>query len=60
VVWNLSAVLPRRSLLVLSGNGADMAKHCVPAVKQRRISITLRKKPQWARDINAAARAKLG
>jgi hypothetical protein len=54
-----SAVLPRRSLLVLKGNGADMAKHCIPSVKARRISITLRKQPPWARDINNAARANL-
>jgi alkylated DNA repair protein alkB family protein 5 len=31
--------------LVLKGNGADMAKHCIPSVKARRISITLRKQP---------------
>ena len=41
-------VLPRRSLLVLQGNGADVAKHCIPKVKERRISITLRKMPEWA------------
>ncbi|KAF3339231.1 RNA demethylase ALKBH5 [Carex littledalei] len=35
--------LPRGSVLVLSGNGADEAKHCVPAVRSRRISITFRK-----------------
>jgi len=42
--------LPTRSLLVLSGNGANLAKHCIPAVQCRRISITLRKMPRWARD----------
>ena len=31
------------SCLVLKGNGADIAKHCVPAVTKPRISITLRK-----------------
>ena len=28
---------------MLKGNGADIAQHCVPAVSQPRISITLRK-----------------
>lgn len=31
------------SCLVLAGNGADVAMHCVPPVKRRRMSITLRK-----------------
>ncbi len=31
------------SCLVLKGNGADLAMHCVPPVSQRRMSITLRK-----------------
>lgn len=31
------------SCLVLKGNGADVAMHCVPPVHARRISITLRK-----------------
>ncbi|CAI9780566.1 unnamed protein product [Fraxinus pennsylvanica] len=35
--------LPVGSVLVLKGNGADVAKHCVPAVPTRRISITFRK-----------------
>jgi alkylated DNA repair protein alkB family protein 5 len=35
--------LPAGSVLVLSGNGADVAKHCVPAVPAKRISITFRK-----------------
>ncbi|KAL6582693.1 RNA demethylase alkbh9b [Orobanche minor] len=35
--------LPVGSVLVLNGNGADMAKHCVPAVPSKRISITFRK-----------------
>jgi hypothetical protein len=30
-------------VLVLNGNGADLAKHCVPAVPTKRISITFRK-----------------
>ncbi|XP_042025809.1 RNA demethylase ALKBH9B-like [Salvia splendens] len=32
-----------RSVLVLKGNGADVAKHCVPAVPSKRISITFRR-----------------
>ncbi|XP_054818588.1 RNA demethylase ALKBH9B-like isoform X2 [Prosopis cineraria] len=32
-----------RSVLVLNGNGADVAKHCVPAVSSKRISITFRR-----------------
>ncbi|KAL5713558.1 mRNA N(6)-methyladenine demethylase [Ranunculus cassubicifolius] len=35
--------LPIGSVLVLKGNGADVAKHCVPAVRGKRISITFRK-----------------
>ncbi|KAL6651668.1 hypothetical protein ACP70R_010593 [Stipagrostis hirtigluma subsp. patula] len=38
-----SIPLPVGSVLVLSGNGADVAKHCVPAVPAKRISITFRK-----------------
>eukprot|EP00271_Cylindrocystis_brebissonii_P010525 TRINITY_DN26723_c0_g1_i1.p1 TRINITY_DN26723_c0_g1~~TRINITY_DN26723_c0_g1_i1.p1 ORF type:complete len:939 (-),score=248.54 TRINITY_DN26723_c0_g1_i1:601-3417(-) len=36
-------MLPPGSVLVLQGNGADLAKHAVPAVKSRRISITFRR-----------------
>ncbi|XP_077231390.1 RNA demethylase ALKBH9B-like [Tasmannia lanceolata] len=35
--------LPVGSVLVLNGNGADVAKHCVPSVPAKRISITFRK-----------------
>ncbi|XP_074584333.1 RNA demethylase ALKBH9B-like isoform X2 [Curcuma longa] len=35
--------LPLGSVLILNGNGAEIAKHCVPAVPSRRISITFRK-----------------
>ena len=31
------------SCLVLKGNGADIAQHCVPPVGARRMSITLRR-----------------
>ncbi|KAM4088244.1 hypothetical protein ACB094_07G056200 [Castanea mollissima] len=39
----VSIPLPLGSVLVLNGNGADIAKHCVPAVPAKRISITFRK-----------------
>ncbi|KAG0610280.1 hypothetical protein M758_7G053200 [Ceratodon purpureus] len=39
----LSLPLPVGSVLVLNGNGADVAKHAVPAVPTERISITFRK-----------------
>ncbi|KNA21113.1 hypothetical protein SOVF_046320 isoform D [Spinacia oleracea] len=35
--------LPTGSVMVLNGNGADVAKHCVPAVPSKRISITFRR-----------------
>eukprot|EP00277_Geminigera_cryophila_P000920 CAMPEP_0179411008 /NCGR_PEP_ID=MMETSP0799-20121207/3654_1 /TAXON_ID=46947 /ORGANISM="Geminigera cryophila, Strain CCMP2564" /LENGTH=386 /DNA_ID=CAMNT_0021183021 /DNA_START=42 /DNA_END=1202 /DNA_ORIENTATION=- len=47
--------LSRRSLLILAGNGANVAKHCIPAVQSRRISITLRRLPTWAREARDAA-----
>ncbi|KAI6671486.1 hypothetical protein NL676_006371 [Syzygium grande] len=41
--------LPVGSVLVLNGNGADVAKHCVPAVPTKRISITFRKMDEFKR-----------
>ncbi|KAI0497989.1 hypothetical protein KFK09_021230 [Dendrobium nobile] len=38
-----SIPLPLGSVLVLNGNSADVAKHCVPVVPTRRILITFRK-----------------
>ncbi|KAE8818920.1 putative alpha-ketoglutarate-dependent dioxygenase ABH5 [Hordeum vulgare] len=38
-----SIPLPVGSVLVLNGNGADVAKHSVPVVPAKRISITFRK-----------------
>ena len=38
-----SCNLPVGSVLVLDGNGANVAKHCVPSVSTDRISITFRK-----------------
>ncbi|XP_020599099.1 uncharacterized protein LOC110038566 [Phalaenopsis equestris] len=32
--------LPVGSILVLKGNGADVAKQCIPKVRHRRVSIT--------------------
>ncbi|KAI3667439.1 hypothetical protein L6452_42497 [Arctium lappa] len=39
----VSIPLHIRSVFILKGNGADVAKHCVPAVPAKRISITLRR-----------------
>ncbi|XP_021800646.1 uncharacterized protein LOC110744918 isoform X2 [Prunus avium] len=39
----VSLPLPVGSVLILNGNAADIAKHCVPGVTARRISITFRK-----------------
>lgn len=39
----VSVPLPVGSVLILSGNGSDIAKHCVPSVPTKRISITFRK-----------------
>ncbi|KAK9164746.1 hypothetical protein Syun_005648 [Stephania yunnanensis] len=39
----VKVALPVGSVLILNGNGADIAKHCVPAVPAKRISITFRK-----------------
>eukprot|EP00267_Zea_mays_P018919 NP_001333995.1 uncharacterized LOC103638106 [Zea mays] len=42
-IGSIAIPLPVGSVLVLNGNGADVAKHCVPAVPTKRISITFRK-----------------
>ncbi|XP_020590662.1 uncharacterized protein LOC110031672 [Phalaenopsis equestris] len=42
-IGSMSVPLPVGSVLVLNGNGADIAKHCVPSVPFKRISITFRK-----------------
>ncbi|KAL9267644.1 RNA demethylase ALKBH9B-like protein [Drosera capensis] len=39
----VSIPLPLGSVLILNGSGADVAKHCVPAVPAKRISVTFRK-----------------
>ncbi|KAL1215564.1 RNA demethylase ALKBH9B [Cardamine amara subsp. amara] len=41
----------KSSVLVLKGNGADVAKHCVPAVPTKRISITFRKMDESKRPV---------
>ncbi|KAL0726105.1 hypothetical protein Bca4012_022198 [Brassica carinata] len=46
-----SLPLPLGSVLVLQGNGADVAKHCVPAVPKKRISITFRKMDESKRPV---------
>ncbi|XP_020578067.1 uncharacterized protein LOC110023143 [Phalaenopsis equestris] len=35
--------LPRGSVMILKGNGADIAKHCIPGVRHCRVSITFRR-----------------
>ncbi|XP_020598317.1 uncharacterized protein LOC110037918 [Phalaenopsis equestris] len=35
--------IPVGSVLVLKGDGADIAKHCIPGVRHRRVSVTFRK-----------------
>ncbi|XP_062227977.1 RNA demethylase ALKBH9B-like [Phragmites australis] len=40
---SIAIPLPVGSVLVLNGNGADVAKHCIPAVPTKRISITFRR-----------------
>ncbi|GMJ07887.1 hypothetical protein like AT2G17970 [Hibiscus trionum] len=46
--------LPVGSVLVINGNGADVAKHCVPAVPSKRISITFRRMDESKRPIGYA------
>ncbi|KAG6645583.1 hypothetical protein I3843_08G126300 [Carya illinoinensis] len=48
---NFAIPLPVGSVLVLNGNGADVAKHCVPAVPTKRISITFRRMDESKRPI---------
>ncbi|KAE8695132.1 2-oxoglutarate and Fe(II)-dependent oxygenase superfamily protein isoform 2 [Hibiscus syriacus] len=43
--------LPVGSVLVLNGNGADIAKHCVPAVPTKRLSITFRRMDELKRPV---------
>ncbi|KAG2604074.1 RNA demethylase ALKBH9B-like [Panicum virgatum] len=49
---SIAIPLPVGSVLVLNGNGADVAKHCVPAVPTKRISITFRKMDPAKRPFN--------
>ncbi|XP_023518278.1 uncharacterized protein LOC111781804 [Cucurbita pepo subsp. pepo] len=46
--------LPVGSVLVLNGNSADVARHCVPAVPTKRISITFRRIDESKRPIEYA------
>ncbi|XP_074267957.1 RNA demethylase ALKBH9B-like [Silene latifolia] len=43
--------LPVGSVLVLNGNGANVAKHCVPGVPSKRISITFRRMRESKRPV---------
>ncbi|XVF59761.1 hypothetical protein PTKIN_Ptkin07bG0301900 [Pterospermum kingtungense] len=51
---SIAISLPVGSVLVLNGNGADIAKHCVPAVPTKRISITFRRMDELKRPIGYA------
>jgi len=42
--------LPARSVMVLDGNGANIARHCIPSVAEYRVSWTLRRMPVWVRE----------
>ncbi|KAH0467580.1 hypothetical protein IEQ34_002613 [Dendrobium chrysotoxum] len=42
-IGSASIPLPVGSVLLLNGNGANLAKHCIPAVSYKRISVTFRK-----------------
>ncbi|KAH0459248.1 hypothetical protein IEQ34_012062 [Dendrobium chrysotoxum] len=42
-IRSASIPLSVESVLVLNGNGANLAKHCIPAVFYKRISVTFRK-----------------
>ncbi|XP_031116409.1 RNA demethylase ALKBH9B-like isoform X1 [Ipomoea triloba] len=43
--------LPVGSVLVINGNSADVAKHCVPSVPTKRISITFRRMDESKRPV---------
>jgi len=44
--------VPRRSVLVLQGNSADLVKHCVPRVSKKMVSVTFRRmRPYFAQKI---------
>ncbi|XP_006655769.1 RNA demethylase ALKBH9B isoform X2 [Oryza brachyantha] len=49
---SIAIPLPVGSVLILNGNGADVAKHCVPAVPSKRISVTFRKMDPAKRPFN--------
>ncbi|KAI0501440.1 hypothetical protein KFK09_016385 [Dendrobium nobile] len=51
-IGSASIPLPVGSVLVLNGNGADLAKHCIPAVSCKRISVTFRKMDKAKRPFN--------
>ncbi|GMH04355.1 hypothetical protein Nepgr_006194 [Nepenthes gracilis] len=50
----LAIPLPIGSVLVLNGNGADVAKHCVPAVPTKRISLTFRRMDELKQPVDYA------
>ncbi|XVF18015.1 hypothetical protein REPUB_Repub10bG0175000 [Reevesia pubescens] len=56
---SIAIPLPVGSVLVLNGNGADVAKHFVPAVPTKRISITFRRMDELKRPIGYAPESDL-
>ncbi|XP_022740526.1 uncharacterized protein LOC111292405 [Durio zibethinus] len=56
---SIAIPLPVGSVLVLNGNGADIAKHCVPAVPTKRISITFRRMDELKRPTGYAPESDL-
>ncbi|XVE82495.1 hypothetical protein DITRI_Ditri16bG0009400 [Diplodiscus trichospermus] len=51
---SIGIALPVGSVLVFNGSGADIAKHCVPAVPTKRISITFRRMDESKRPVGYA------
>ncbi|KAI0497086.1 hypothetical protein KFK09_023414 [Dendrobium nobile] len=51
-IGSASIQLPVGSVLLLDGNGANLAKHCIPAVSYKRISVTFRKMDEAKRPYN--------
>ncbi|KAI0494104.1 hypothetical protein KFK09_024235 [Dendrobium nobile] len=51
-IGSSSIPLPVGSVLVLNDNGADLAKHCIPAVSCKRIFVTFRKMDKAKRLFN--------
>ncbi|CAH9132368.1 unnamed protein product [Cuscuta epithymum] len=51
---SIAIPLPVGSVLVINGKAADVAKHCVPSVPMKRISITFRRMDESKRPVGYA------